>query len=605
MSDQTTTTMPQSSQGGRVTRNSAKAAEKAVATEMVKTTLTAQEHNHLDKAFAEKPGASFVEMAGMREILDMGNFLNEAVMNLSLEEKMSLVFTELVKLRRVSTQNEANLRNIQQQLQTQEEALRQNAESATNFTKEVSNDLKKTDEEVVQFHTITQDIYERLEDVEAKKDTSERDKALFKGFVEKHEKQLDHLEAKLVAQTNRSMQKNLTIPGIMESRNENCIMKMLEFLRTELNIPVEQEEIKVAHRMGNFSREHTRLMVIKVTRSLKERIPQNKAKLKGRTNERGEGFFINIQQPEAIAVEKKVLNYEVNRIKKFNELQRNKEDKLKFVVKNKQLFVENELHVQHIFPPRPTELFASKTEQKLIDKIKMVISTPRTEDGSVFVGLAAQVKTLDEVNRAYRKVRQMYPSYDHAMMAYWIQDYTGYQDDGEHSASIKLHALLLQERLKNVALFVVRNFGGTNLGGRRFQYITEVAQKALDSLLQNKVENNNSSANQEGRQRFFQGRGGSTRRSSRKSSRGSRSKSGSSSGSSRRSSSCSSSQSGGPQLRSDLSPDRVFPAFEAAPPEYVHNENWELGDENAMITSQEMDPTVMSEKQSDTISKHF
>lgn len=180
--------------------------------------------------------------------------------------------------------------------------------------------------------------------------------------------------------------------------------------------------------------------------------------------------------------EKKALSYEVSRIKKFNQLQKNKEDRIHFTVKGKQLLVENELHVQNVFPPTPLELFVSNQEQQEMDKIEFAISQPKTEGGSIFVGLAAHVAAIADVNRAYRKVRQLYPSYDHAMMAYRIPDFSGYQDDGEHSAGIKLHALLFEKREKQTALFVVQNFGGSHLGPRRFDYIQQVALSALKNL---------------------------------------------------------------------------------------------------------------------------
>lgn len=224
-------------------------------------------------------------------------------------------------------------------------------------------------------------------------------------------------------------------------------------------------------------------MIVRLARPLKQKILSAKAKLKQLQEQRGETYFINPQLPDAMLAEKKVLHYEIKRIKDYNEVQQNKEDKLNFFVKDTQLYIEEEPHVQLIFPPKPTDLFASEAEQEKMDEMLMGTSLPKTKSGSIFVGAAIPAMNLEEVNRAYRKVRQMYPSFDHVMMAYRLKDSSGYQDDGEHSAGIRLHSLLYKARKKHIAIFVARNFGGANLGPKHFDYIEEVAEQALCSLM--------------------------------------------------------------------------------------------------------------------------
>lgn len=473
---------------GRTTRNSAKAAEEATA---ILKTPTNQE-KEFNEAFAETPNPSFhTAMAGMQEILKAGNYLNEAFSDrLSLDEKLSLIITELYKIKDSTANTEENVKILQQQVQSHDQALKQagvtDLENSVGKLEILETKTTTNESDVMDLRTEVHGANARISALEEQVDLSNRDVALLKGFSEKHEKQLDIHHKNTTQLVARSMNKNFTISGILESPRENCARKVLDFLRAEMLIKVEVNEIKVAHRLGYHNSESSqtkpRLMVVKVSQSLKQRIFQNKHQLKGKYNAAGSQFFVNLQIPEAHMAEKKALAYEVNRIKKFNEFQRNKEDKIKFEVKGKQLYVEQELHVQNVFPPRPLELFVSPEEQEAMDNMDFVLSQPKTKGGSIFVGLAVQVTTLQEVNRAYRKVRQMYPSYDHAMLAYRIKDYSGYQDDGEHAAGIKMHALVYSLKKSDIAVFVVRNFGGSHLGPRRFDYILEVAERAIKNL---------------------------------------------------------------------------------------------------------------------------
>lgn len=156
--------------------------------------------------------------------------------------------------------------------------------------------------------------------------------------------------------------------------------------------------------------------------------------------------------------------YEVKQIKKYNEGLLPGEDKLQFEIKNKTLFTNNKKHAQQVLPPRPLDIFPKQQEQEYLDQIELAITMPKTQDGSQFVGLAAKIQDVQEARRAYKKVRQMYPSFDHVMMAYKVNKFAGYQDDGEHNAGMRIHARIMERGLHGLVVFVVRNFGGRHLG---------------------------------------------------------------------------------------------------------------------------------------------
>lgn len=173
----------------------------------------------------------------------------------------------------------------------------------------------------------------------------------------------------------------------------------------------------------------------------------------------------------------------MKRIKEFNETLPAGHKKKQFSIANKKLYVDNVLHEQHIHPPKPLDIFVAKNEQDILDKIDFTISKPKTQDSSHFVGLATTAFSLEDVQRAYKKVRQLYPSYDHVMMGYRIDNFSGYQDDREHAAGQKIHALLVQKHCHNITAFVVRVFGGIHLGPQRFDCISTVADAAIEALI--------------------------------------------------------------------------------------------------------------------------
>lgn len=483
---QTNASINTSAVNARKTKNSAKAAESAA--EMARSpveTTNIKSPIDLNAAFNIEGSSYRKDMAGMQEIIKSNNFLREAFAeNISIDEKFSIVISELYKLKKLNEATEQKYAALLQRFETHEDTIRQNGSTQEDTFQEITGRLTGVENNIVDLHAEAQGIATQINDLSQKYEKTNQDIGLLKGFSDKFEKQFTQLASKSAALAARSMDKNLMITGIPELKKENCKESVRLFLRDKMNIKVDTSEIKFAYRQGKFTQGKTRVMITKVSRDLKEFILSKKGRLRQLQQDTGEAYYVNIQLPEAIVAERKALQYELQRIKKFNKTQQQDEDKLQYHVKSNQLYVENQLQEQEVFPPRPTELFTSPKEQEVLDDMLMGMSQPKTKGGSVFVGFAIPVQTLQDVNRAYRKVRQMYPSYDHVMMAYKIKDFSGYQDDGEHSAGIKLHALILERKKSRLAIFVARNFGGINLGPIRFSYILQVANQAIDRLLE-------------------------------------------------------------------------------------------------------------------------
>lgn len=483
----------------RATRNSQKAAEGATVATAIspphkdtpnKPVQSPNTPNTLDKGFllpnnpsyqAQTSAGATSQMATMSDIMD-GNFYNEAFQNLSVDEKFSLILSELFKMRQKLQSMERSASIMNQRVEAHDNIMQSADDKVSDKITDIDRQAEVNKNNIIDVYNSLHTEGERISTVEDALDTVARDLNILKGTAERQQKQIHGHQRKITSLTARSMDHNITISGILEQgRDENCKLLVMDFLRDQMLLRFDQKELKVAHRIGPFARDNTRLMVAKVNTRLKELILANTTILRDKRNNKGNSYFVNLQMPDAILAEKRALQYEVKKIKDFNE-DKPKEQKIKFAVRNKQLYINDELQEQQVVVPQPLDLFVDRKEQEKMDEIDFTVSKPKSSGGSQFLALATNVHSAQQTQRAYRKVRQMYPSYDHIMLAYEIttpETLSGYQDDGEFAASIKIQAAIREAQRTNIAVFVVRNFGGIHLGPKRFADILSVSKQAI------------------------------------------------------------------------------------------------------------------------------
>jgi uncharacterized YigZ family protein len=96
------------------------------------------------------------------------------------------------------------------------------------------------------------------------------------------------------------------------------------------------------------------------------------------------------------------------------------------------------------------------------------LETVREEkiSGSRFIALASPLTSEKEFEDYLAQIRKRYPKATHYCYAYRLLQKEGFSDDGEpsRSAGMPLLELLRNRHLEEVALVVVRYFGGTKLG---------------------------------------------------------------------------------------------------------------------------------------------
>ena len=277
---------------------------------------------------------------------------------------------------------------------------------------------------------------------------------------------------------------------MIEEKDENCVSNAITFFREQVEIDAEESEIYVAHRLGKWKKDAKapRLMLVRLNYALKERIFKNIKNLKDKENSNGKKFYVNKQLPE----------FHVERNKRIRELiqqQKEKDKKLpveqrsEIVVKDKVVLIDGEPVKESLPVVEVEELFPDDTERDKQAKLTLVNSNTITESSSVFSAYAVKVNNIQEVRRAYRKVKGLHITADHVMAAYSVKSHRGFQDDGEVAAGRKiLHHI--EETFKessqgkpiNIAVFVVRVCGPYQIGPERFDHIKAVTEQALSRM---------------------------------------------------------------------------------------------------------------------------
>lgn len=157
-------------------------------------------------------------------------------------------------------------------------------------------------------------------------------------------------------------------------------------------------------------------------------------------------------------------------------------EKSTVLVRNNTVYINGEKQKKMVVPPTVLQLFPDEEEQKKINKIKFVNTETKPEKGSSFTAFACKVNSLEEVKRAYTGLSQDFATADHIAVAYDVQGYLGYHDDREFGSGYRLLETIKASMMSGVAVFVVRRYGGENLGPRRFTIMRNLAEEAINKL---------------------------------------------------------------------------------------------------------------------------
>lgn len=154
--------------------------------------------------------------------------------------------------------------------------------------------------------------------------------------------------------------------------------------------------------------------------------------------------------------------------------------KSKILIRNNNVYINGQLQRKLLKPPSITQIFeVSEDEKEKMKSLKIKYTDPKPMKQSEFMGAACIVHNMNEVHLAYRKLFLKFPGADHIIAGFSCEGKEGYQDDSEFSAGFRVLNVIRESKFTNVAVFVIREYGGLHLGPARFSIIKELAEDAL------------------------------------------------------------------------------------------------------------------------------
>ena len=182
--------------------------------------------------------------------------------------------------------------------------------------------------------SVVNNYKDRIESLKETNELLKNDVSFLRGVVQVQERKIEGPSNQLLDSKAHSMKDNLTISGITGdgADEENCATKVKSFFQHQMSLEVEDSEIKIVHRLGEFRESNNpRQMVVKCAPSLRSKVFGYTKNLKGKKNSLGKHYYVDPQLPEQHAAERKEINYQIAKIKKFNEGKK-LQDQIKFQV---------------------------------------------------------------------------------------------------------------------------------------------------------------------------------------------------------------------------------------------------------------------------------
>lgn len=288
---------------------------------------------------------------------------------------------------------------------------------------------------------------------------------------------------KLLAMQARSMRRNLIISGLEEPENESkdqLLEKIEVFLKEKLKFP-DHVPLKAYHRLGYVDGAGYRPTIIKLLDMDQKAVLLSLAPgLKGLKNAKQKFYYFSEQLPEQMHEERKYAQFWIiDNKKQPDTLQKNMK------IHRNRLHIDNRPYQKKITPPSAAEILKVDLEELCqVKQSPTVYGGSKEEQGSEFISYTVRVRNQEEVRMAYRKLRIKYADATHIMSAYRLAPVNGpinqeASDDGEYGAGRCMMRCLQEANAANVAVFVIRYFGGKKIGATRFTIIEELAKTAL------------------------------------------------------------------------------------------------------------------------------
>ncbi|KAK3084489.1 hypothetical protein FSP39_014304 [Pinctada imbricata] len=152
---------------------------------------------------------------------------------------------------------------------------------------------------------------------------------------------------------------------------------------------------------------------------------------------------------------------------------------------NKLVFDDGTVHRDKVITPRAEDLLLTdERETERLQKISLKSTKSTVVEGNKFKGNCRKVQSINDVRDTYKKVvkDKEYARANHNVLVYRLGDQEGYCDDGEFSSGKRIPKQLRDRKIDNIALVISRWYSGQQLGPRRFEIMTGIADQVVENL---------------------------------------------------------------------------------------------------------------------------
>lgn len=341
-------------------------------------------------------------------------------------------------------------------------------------------DIKRIEDDVQDHSSEIDSIYKELEQNRHQLKT-------VTNIVIRQDQQIAILNRKIAEMQQREMNPNIIISGILEKPSENPIQLFNAFVMDKLEI---QELIPAnqAFRLGN-GKNRPLIVELRDPQTFKRKLFASATKLKGKKNQNGKPYFLADHLPEVMHENRRRINEIVAENKK-----KPADKQFNMELKRGVLSIDGVQYEKEIETPTALDLLKPSEEvRKLACEIDLVRGTTKTRNKSKFCAFAAAVSNFKDIQAAYLKVKMKFADATHVACVYRLpgnetfilQDYV---DDSEYGAGRTLLRVLKDEQYLNMAIFMVRYYGGKHIGTARFDIFREVASTAVKALIKKRTE---------------------------------------------------------------------------------------------------------------------
>lgn len=306
---------------------------------------------------------------------------------------------------------------------------------------------------------------------------------LLTNTVVRFEEKLKEANEKIITMQTRSMRRNLIISGLKEKSNESddeLSNEVATFLAEQLGFapPV---PLKACHRLGYVDGSGYRPVIIKLA-DLNQKFPilAMAPQLKGKKNDKQRFFYISEQLPDQLNEDRKYAQFWIQDNKK-----RPAEEQRNLKIHRNRLTIDSRPYKRKVNAPSAAEVLKLDYDELCqVKQCQTVYGDSRDLEDSEFISYAMKASKPEDVRLAYRKLRIKYADATHIISAHRFNPPNGpinqeATDDGEWGGGRCLLKCLQDLKLVNVAVFIIRYYGGKHVGVARFELMEKLAKTAL------------------------------------------------------------------------------------------------------------------------------